>query len=164
MITASHPIVSLFDTSDRAMSGAADRFRTLWSEPQNSSWSVSVNERRAQLMHSLLEALVQANRDDWDGEGSAAADPLSFEYTQAFLLALPGSVPYPEISVDPDGEFSVEWDCGPRAVFSVSIGPDGTITYAGLFGARKSHGVEPFSEGIPDSVARCFRRLAGGSH
>ena len=161
MTTASlpfRPFLDIHDTLDRGLSAEAERLRHLFSEPPDASWSVSLDERRARLLQSLEDAFLEARHEDWDGEGSAAADPLSFVYASAFLLSLPGWVPNPEITVDPDGELSAEWDYGARAVFSVSVARDGTLTYAGLFGASKSHGVEPFTDAIPEIVTQSIKR------
>ena len=62
-------------------------------------------------------------------------------------------------AMDPDGEVSLEWYRGPRRVFSISIGSNDELTYAGIFGASKARGVEPFSFEIPHAVLDNLRRL-----
>lgn len=137
---------------DRAVGSDAELLRQL-SRPSDTSWSFMMDERRVDLFQSLEGAFADAREDDWDGDGSAAADPLSYVYARALLLSLPQWVPNPEVSVDRDGELTADWDFGPRAVFSVSLGRDGTLTYAGLFGTRKSHGVEPFTDRVQEFLA-----------
>ena len=160
MTGATMPVgpLSVFGTTlDRGVSDDADRLRSISRQPSIVSWSTT-DERRAQLLTSLHSAYVEAVAGDWDGEGSAPASPLSLSQTAAFLLSLPPSTRSPEITVDPDGEFSLEWDYGRRAVFSVSVGRDGTLSYAGLFGVSKSHGVEPFTGIVPEIVTINIQR------
>jgi hypothetical protein len=130
-------------------------------KPDDSSWSSAVNEPRSRAFEHLDEMFRKAGEENWDGEGAAPADPLSYGYAQAFLRMLPSWVSNPDVFVDPDGEICLEWDRGRRAVFSVSIGRDGTLTYAGLLGAAKRHGVEPFVDEIPEVILDGIRRIAG---
>ncbi len=145
---------------DRGLSLEAERLRQLRHESDVVSWSL-LNQRRVELLRSLHEAYADASHENWDGEGSAPADSLSFSYAQAFFFSLPHWAPNPEFTVDPDGEISAEWDYGARAVFSVSVGRDGTLTYAGLFGARKKHGVELFTDDVPEAITQGIRQAMG---
>jgi len=159
-------IEPLFPATDHGVSTEARRLRELLiKKPEDSSYSSAVNEPRSQAFEHLNEVFREAQEENWDGEGAAPADLLSYEYAQSFLLMLPSWVPNPDVFVDPDGEICFEWDKGRRVVFSVSIGRDGTLTYAGLFGATKRHGVEPFvdniSEVILDGIHRTTGQLAG---
>ena len=71
-----------------------------------------------------------------------------------FAFLLPRSLPIPEVAADPDGEISFDW-IKSQKLFSVSIGADGKISYAGRFSAKsKVHGTEQFSEAIPSEVLR----------
>jgi len=119
--------------------------------------SVSILDRVSAL-NLLEDAFHKARTKNWDREGSEPADPLSFGYAVQFLERLPSWATNPDVTVDPDGEFSLEWDAGRRWVFSVSIGRDGTLSYAGLFGAAQQHGVETFVDEIPDNILLSIRR------
>ena len=63
--------------------------------------------------------------------------------------------------MDPDGEIEFEWFRGPRWLFTVSVGRTGALSYAGLFGRNKTHGVEQLVEGLPEAIAQNLRRLLG---
>ena len=138
---------------DRGMSDTAKLVRELLVEASDVSASIVLGASRDEALESLLDAYAEASEDNWDGEASAAADPSSFEYANSFLAMLPSATLPPEGSVDPDGEMSLEWYRGPRSVFSISFGRDGTLTYAGLLGASVSHGSKPFSDSIPQIIA-----------
>jgi hypothetical protein len=85
--------------------------------------------------------------------GSAPVEPSTYAYASQFLQILPANALPPDISVDTDGELLFEWDRGPRQTFSVSVGRDGTLTFAGLLGYRKVHGTEHFREALPLVIA-----------
>lgn len=63
------------------------------------------------------------------------------------------------MAVHPDGEIEFEWYRGPRWLLTVSVGKTGALSYAGLFGRNKVHGVEQFSEGLPDAIVQNLGRL-----
>ena len=104
-----------------------------------------------------------AQVDDWDGEGSARVEPSTYGYASQFILLLPSTSPLPEIMPDTDGEILFEWDQGHRLVFSVSVGRDGTLTFAGLFGHAKIHGIEHLREALPLAVSDSLGRISFSS-
>jgi hypothetical protein len=107
-----------------------------------------------------LEELVQdCSRSNWDGYG---AQPVSFEtYEKAkrFAQALPFGIPVPEVSAEPDGEITFEWFATPTRVFSVSVGPNNELNYAGLFGASRTYGMEVFHDDIPEVILSHIKRV-----
>jgi len=138
----------------------AKRLEKLWAEfrrPFLDSFSLANAQQPAlEELCALMEECCQA---DWDGYG---AQPVSFEAYQnaiQFLEALPRGVPTPQVSAEPDGEVSFEWYAAPNLVYSVSVGPNNEVTYAGLFGASRTYGTELLDYEIPDSVLRCIKRV-----
>jgi hypothetical protein len=140
-------------------SDEARSLRGLFTPGEEGSLSYSELDR-LRAFETLEQAFLEASSDNWDGEGSEPADPMSYRYALLFTRSLPGWVPNPEASVDPDGEICLEWDQGRRSIFSVSIGRDGTLTYAGLFGVSKQHGVESFADDIPPEILSGIRRAS----
>lgn len=110
----------------------------------------------------LVEAAHEAAALNWDGYGAKPIDPLAYREARRFLATLPTTTPVPDVSVDPDGEVSISWNLEPDWVFSVSIGPSGRLSYAGLFGTSKVHGTEWFTNEIPESVLDGMTRLFAG--
>jgi len=108
----------------------------------------------------LDEARGEAQSENWDGYAGRPLDPRAYAQAGRFLTALPTTTPIPAISSDPDGEVEVSWNRAPRWVFSVSIGPTGRLTYAGLFGNSRAYGTEWLGAEIPrpvlENVARLF--------
>lgn len=148
--------ISIFD---RSVGKVAQLIRNICADSADcSKRSVVVDEPRQRATAALQIAFEEAREPNWDGEGAAPANLLSFKYAQAFLAARSPAIPKPDVYVDSDGELRLEWYGGPRSVFSVSIGADGTLTYAGLFGVYKTHGVEMFTESIPPDIERSILR------
>ena len=100
--------------------------------------SITFGEHLCETLENLLKAKEEYSVDNWDGYGARAIDELSYQKAVRFALSLPSSIPTPEVHVDPDGEVTFEWYEGPRRVFSVSIGSNYELSYAGLFGANKT--------------------------
>ena len=107
----------------------------------------------------LTDAFLDCYSPDWDGYKALAVKPQSYQNARRFLETLNGVLPQPSIGVDPDGEISLEWYRGPRLRFSLSIGPDSTIAYAGMFGINTVHGTETFIDELPASIVQNLRRL-----
>lgn len=161
--TLPYPEFPVVDALDRSLGPEAQSLRRIQGGDAIASWS-TLDERRVQIDHSLHRAYLESGNTNWDAEGSSAADPMSLSYTRALLHALPSWIPSPDVSVDPDGEFNAEWYYDRRAVFTMSVGRDGTISYAGLFGMRKMHGIDIFTGEVPAAITEGVRkaRQAGG--
>jgi len=73
--------------------------------------------------------------------------------SKRFLRALPGGVPAPEFSVEPDGSISLDWIESRNCLFSLSIGANNRFAFAWLDGTNRGHGVESFDgETIPKRI------------
>ena len=143
---------------DRALSDEGKSFQRLIASITGYDTIDTLGDSRQRTVEAIAEAFAVAQTDNWDGVGSAPVDLSTMGYAIQFAKALPSVFPAPEIRVDRDGDLSFEWDRGPRQVFSVSVGRDGTLTYAGLFGHAKSHGVEHLREAIPLAVSTGISR------
>ena len=163
MTGACLPFDRVFPTPilDRGLSPDAELLRRVTADATSVVPSLTLEGMKNDARQRLEAARRAAAVPGWDGEGAPAADPLSYMYARLFIDQLRSDLQAPDIYVDPDGEFCLEWDSGPRSVFSVSIARDGALTYAGLFGASKAHGVETLLEEIPPAIGRYIERVAG---
>jgi hypothetical protein len=100
---------------------------------------------------------------DWDGYGAAPVTPQARAAAEEFLGALPTTWPPPEMAADPDGEISFEWARDPHWVFSVSVSPEGRLSYAGLFGVNRVHGAESFVGQLPQAIVDNLVRFFEGA-
>jgi len=111
------------------------------------------------LMPKFLAAKQEASEDNWDGHGGRPADPGSCFHSWLLMQMLPTLFPLPSVGVDPDGEIDFEWYVAPRWTFSVSVGANGELSYAGLFGRNEVHGVEHSTGTLPISILGHINRL-----
>lgn len=121
--------------------------------------SISLSTVFEQTLEALEQAADEASHANWDGYGASKLDVLAFYNALRLLTALPTTTPIPDVGVDPDGEVSITWQLAPRNVFSVSVGPHGRLSYAGLFGASKAHGTEWLRTEIPQAVLDGIARV-----
>jgi hypothetical protein len=120
---------------------------------------ISSGEGYADAVAQLEDLLVECAEVDWDGYGAAPIDLAAFEQAQRLLEVLPSSFSFPFVSADPDGEVSFDWFQGDSDVFSLSVGADGRLSYAGVFGPSRVFGTEFLSDEIPEAVLGQLRRI-----
>lgn len=75
-----------------------------------------------------------------------------------FAVALPTDVVQPEVSVDPDGEVAFDW-IDDENMLSISIGPEGGITYAGKFREESVSGTAHFRQSIPSPLGEALNNF-----
>jgi len=121
--------------------------------------SITYGEHLAKILENLLKAKEEHSVDNWDGYGAKAINNDSYNNAFHFALTLPSNVPTPEIYADTDGEVTFEWYEGRRQVFSISVGGKNELAYAGLYGASKTYGVEPFYDDMPERLLDNINRL-----
>ena len=162
IVSATLPITAFTAASwvDRALSEDASTLRELINAAAKFSGSVTVGEPKRRAQQALMAVFLAAQVDGWDSVGNKRAEPSTYEYAACFLDLLPRDASLPEMTVDTDGEILFEWDRGRREVFAVSVGRDGTLTYAGLFGHSKIHGTEHLGEALPMVISECLKRLS----
>ena len=115
--------------------------------------------RSYSMREKLDEMFKECSSPDWDGFGAEPVEAHLRPAVLAFLDALPTQIPNPSISADPDGEVSVDWDYGPRQVFSVSIGDEGRLAYASIDGKKQVHGTEMIGDGSVETTHGIPQRL-----
>jgi len=122
--------------------------------------SVALGTPKQAALDSLYAAFSEGCSAGWDGYDASAASYESYFRAKRFIEALPANFPAPEVALDPDGEVSLEWYRPPGRVFTVSIGTNDELTYAGKFSpSKKTHGTEPFTGEIPKVILDNIRRL-----
>ena len=122
--------------------------------------SISIGGHLSETRQSLAKATEECSTDNWDSYGAKAIDQNSYASARYFSCLLPTNIPVPKIYVDPDGEVTFEWYAGPRQVFSVSMGSNNELIYAGLFGANKTHGTEYLDDELPGTILDNIRRAS----
>jgi len=121
--------------------------------------SVVLGEVSIDTLEALNDLVQECSSENWDGYGAKALDLITYIHAQEVLQALPTTLPPPDVAVEPDGEISFEWYVGPRRAFSVSVGRENELTYAGMFGRSKTHGTEYFTDELPSTIMENLDRL-----
>jgi hypothetical protein len=121
--------------------------------------TITFGDYYAKMLENLLKVKAEHSIDNWDGYDAKAINDDSYKNAWQFALSLPPNLPIPEIYVEPDGEVTFEWYEDKREVFSISIGRENKLAYAGLYGANKTYGVEDFYDDIPDVILSNIYRL-----
>ncbi len=109
-------------------------------------------------LRELGEVWNQCREPNWDGFGAVAVSSDALRWAYAFLEALPLGTPVPEIGAEPDGSFTMEWHRSPRRTLSISVGADGDLHYAALFGPSRSYGTEAFFGDVPKDILALIHR------
>lgn len=149
------------DGPDRGLSEDAFDLNQRMEDLFRGAPSITRGIARDELVARLDAVARRAASRNWDGEGGQPVEWPTLQYATMFVRSLPPEVPAPDVSVDHDGDLSLEWDYGPHQVFSVSVRRDGVLHYAGLFGLNRSHGSEVLLSGIPGSIVQNIRRVGG---
>ena len=115
---------------------------------------------RDRAFSELARAIETGKAENWDRYGAPKIDPRVSQLACRFLNALPSAVPTPEVGLDPDGEISFSWAMSRDRQLSVSLSPEGLLSYAGVFGhASTAHGTEEFDDTVPPAIVEAIRRL-----
>jgi len=86
----------------------------------------------------------------------------TFALAQRFLLALPGHLPSPELSLDEDGEVAFDWRGDGSRLLHVTLRQDGRLSYACWLSPNdREHGTKVFLDAIPKAIVGCIQDVAG---
>ena len=107
----------------------------------------------------LNKVYNDSSKEDWDGYGAKPVAYISLLDAKKFIQLLPSSFPIPEVLSEPSGEIGLEWYKDKQLIFAISFNGRNTITYAGMFGSNKTHGVEYFGDTIPSIISDNLKRL-----
>ena len=139
----------------------AARVESVFTEIQKHAMaSMSLGKARQDALDSLYATFTEGCQTGWDGYDASAACYESYSRANRFIEALPANFPAPEVALDPDGEVSLVWYRASGRVFTVSIGANDDLTYAGKFSpSKKTHGTEPYTGQVPKVILDNIRRL-----
>lgn len=145
---------------DRGVSPEAKRLaERLWKTIGELLESEALGDPVRRTLLALEEACGESWEGNWDGYGARPVSEAARYHAEQFINMLPTGIPVPEVSVEPDGEIAFEWHRGRSGVLSVSVGDRGRLTYGGLFGRSKTHGVEYLEDELPETIAAHLRRV-----
>jgi hypothetical protein len=121
--------------------------------------SIAMGGQFRQLCDDLAHLSRAAAANNWDGYGALALDTEALVYATRIANMLPVTEPPPEVSVDPDGEVSFDWQRDSKRTLSVSVGREGKVRYASIMGESEAFGVEPWRDEIPEPIRRVLHEV-----
>lgn len=112
------------------------------------------------MFNELEELSINASFPNWDNLGSAPLDADTYQIAKRFILALPSSLPAPELTVDRDGEVNFDWFGSGGQIFSASLRKDGRIAFAGQISIRnRLSGLEEFNDSVPKRIVENIKTI-----
>ena len=100
--------------------------------------------KKALAISDIHKVAAECAKDDWDGYGALAIDPLVIWNAEEFIRALPDNLRVPEVSAEPDGSLSLDWVRSRNQIVSCSIGATNRLAFAWLDGTERGHSVVNF--------------------
>jgi hypothetical protein len=160
---AAHATLNAAVGDGTAVSHEADTVRRLASVTMESmEESIALFGRKDPAISEIWALVSEHSTSNWNGEGALPVSAISAQAVQAFIRALPGDAPLPELAADPDGSISLDWIESRNRVFTVSIGTSDRLAYAWLDGTDRGHAVARFDgERIPMRILDGIRETMG---
>lgn len=131
----------------------------------NSDASPEASSLPARAFAELARVARDCERGGWDGHDAKSINQLTCDRARAFLTDLPVWMPAPDIVPETDGQIAIEWYIAPERTFSISVGEDGPLHYAGLFDDEDEvHGVKAFDGvSVPENILQYICKLLGSA-
>jgi hypothetical protein len=146
-----------------AVSPEADTIRrSISAAIESMQQSIFLFGPRTEAVSEILTVAAKHSHFDWDGEGADAVSMLAADRAIAFIQALPGSLPVPEVAPEPDGSISLDWIYSRSRILSISIGVSDRLALAWMDGTDQGHAVARFDgERIPPLILERIRETMG---
>lgn len=110
------------------------------------------------VQEEILQVAGECQCKNWDGYGARPVSKVAVLGVQKFASLIDG-LPVPEVTPHPDGELALDWYGEGDAVFSISFGEEGNVSYAGRFGGGNViHGREKVNSLNIDFIESLVRR------
>lgn len=146
--------------ADFARLGSSPEHEKVWRMVFQADLRLKMRADQSAAQDALEELRSDAALENQRGNIIATLGEDSYVVARQFLFSLPVSLPAPAIGIDPDGEVSFDWVDERGRNFSVSLGENGRLSYAGQFSLSSSiHGTEEFDDSVPEIVLASIRRL-----
>ncbi|MCY3879092.1 MAG: hypothetical protein OXF74_07930 [Rhodobacteraceae bacterium] len=120
----------------------------------------SVIPERTNLKAQIEELLSTAGSDNWDGENAQAVSEETVKVALEVAGKLPANIKDPDVAATPHGEVDFDWMASRDAMLTISIGSDGTLAWAALFGEFKSRGTAPWTGKLVCPVECCLHHYS----
>jgi len=153
-----------FDVLAGASGGAsadAELIARLYVGILNRFWeSATGNKRLFDPLETIEDLYRRCRQPNWDGDGAVAVPFAAVSDAKAILLTLPSHYSVPEIFAEATGSIAFEWYRRPGVRFVLTMSGNGSLEYAGLFGAgNEAYGRVHLADGLPKIIQDHLRSL-----
>ncbi len=115
---------------------------------------------RQRVIQALAAQAESCGKPGWDGHGAEPVSAAAFRTACRLVESLPPGCPLPGVGAEPDGHLTLEWYRSPSQVLSVSVSPEGVLSYAALLGdTSRRTGSETFQHRVPDDLLHLIRQV-----
>ena len=159
-LRAQAPFVALFDAPSGA-SADAQKIKEIYQGVFRAFANTATGSKRfADPVDQIRDVLRDGATANWDGCGAVPIPSSASDDAISLLLAFPPQLPVPDIYGEGTGSIVFEWYRRPGHRFLVTFPGDGSLEFAGLFGA----GNEVFGRarkdfGVPQIIQDHLRAL-----
>lgn len=108
---------------------------------QHYETSNAIFGEKSALLQQLEEIAAECAILDWDGYGAYPVSAVALARARNLIRMLPSNIPLPELSVDPEGDISLDWMPHRVKTFSISVGNSNRLAYAWVDGTDRGHAV-----------------------
>jgi hypothetical protein len=149
-------------TSDLLQLGASDEAQLVGRKRRDNDAHLtsSATFSKNSAYEQLNDVWKDCRHQGWDGGDAVAIEQLTYTNAYRLVEALPLGYPLPSAGAEPDGHLTLEWHRDPKWTFSVSISPEGTLHYAGLFGSDDPRGSSTFVGEVPNFILFLIQRVS----
>ncbi len=109
------------------------------------------------LKDVILEIFHECSAEGWDNYG---AEPISAEVVHEafkFIDLLPLDVTMPDAIPEPSGYIGLQWQKSKGHILSLTITPEGVVSYAFIFGKNEGCGHLQFFDELPKMITNMLQ-------
>jgi hypothetical protein len=109
------------------------------------------------LKDIILEILHECSTGDWDNYN---AEPISSKVVHEafkFIELLPIDINMPDVIPEPSGCIALQWQKSKAHLLSLTITPEGMVSYAFIFGKSEGCGHIQFFDDLPKIIANMLQ-------
>lgn len=162
-LQAQPPFASLFGPPAGA-SNDARKIREIYQDEFRKFASTATGSKRiADPVEEIRQVLKEGATPNWDGRGAVPIPSAAADEATALLLAFTPNLPTPEIYGEGTGSIVFEWYRRAGHRFIVTFPGNGSVEFAGLFGAgNEVFGRARATSGVPAIIQDHLRTLFAG--
>jgi hypothetical protein len=111
------------------------------------------------LKDEILEIFFECSLEDWDGYNAQHISKKTVHEAFKFIELLPLYVNKPEVLPEPTGDIGLLWRKSKAQLLSLTITPQGVVSYVYILGKNEGYGHIQFFDEIPEMITKLLQRV-----